>query len=131
MKKILMIGVLLWVNINVFAQADNDVDKDDQIKALKIAYITKQLDLTPDEAQKFWPVFNQYETELKKVRQGNKGGEIEREEAELNVRKQFKPNFLKAISAEKVEKLWRVHRGFENIVRKEIIRRKMLQRRRR
>jgi len=30
----------------------------DKIKMLKISYLTDRLKLTPDEAQKFWPVYN-------------------------------------------------------------------------
>lgn len=39
------------------------------IDALRISWITKKLSLTPEEAQKFWPVFNEFEAELKKVRE--------------------------------------------------------------
>ncbi len=34
------------------------------MKALKTAFITDRLDLSSDEAEKFWPVYNQYEKEL-------------------------------------------------------------------
>ena len=30
----------------------------DKIKMLKISYLTDRLKLTPDEAQKFWPIYN-------------------------------------------------------------------------
>ena len=33
------------------------------IKSLKVAFITEQLALTETEAQKFWPIYNAYETE--------------------------------------------------------------------
>lgn len=33
----------------------------DKVKAYKIAYITDKLDLTPEEAQKFWPIYNENE----------------------------------------------------------------------
>ena len=36
-----------------------------KIQAMEMAFITKELNLSPDEAQKFWPVFNQYRNELK------------------------------------------------------------------
>ena len=42
--------------------------KREQIKALKIAYITDELKLTPDEASKFWPLFNTYEEKQKNFR---------------------------------------------------------------
>jgi hypothetical protein len=35
---------------------------------MKIAYITNLIQLTPDESQKFWPIYNLYEADLKKVR---------------------------------------------------------------
>ena len=35
---------------------------------MKIAYLTDRMGLTPDEAQKFWPVYNEYEQEQRKIR---------------------------------------------------------------
>ena len=35
--------------------------KSERIKALKTAYITEKLTLTPKEAEKFWPVYNDLE----------------------------------------------------------------------
>lgn len=40
---------------------DNPDSKKELIKSHKIAFITDKLSLTPDEAQRFWPVFNEYE----------------------------------------------------------------------
>ena len=42
----------------------NAQDRDSQrerIKALKTAYITEGLDLTSEEAEKFWPVYNKFD----------------------------------------------------------------------
>lgn len=44
----------------------------DEIKALKTAFITQQLELTSSEAEKFWPVYNAYDTELIKLRRENR-----------------------------------------------------------
>lgn len=33
----------------------------ERIKALRVAFISDRLDLSPEEAQKFWPIFNQYD----------------------------------------------------------------------
>jgi len=43
-------------------------EKKEQIKALKIAYITNELNLTPDEATKFWPLFNAFEDKQQEIR---------------------------------------------------------------
>lgn len=48
---------------SIFAQGRND-----RIKALKTAHITQALDLTPAEAEKFWPVYNANEEKMENIR---------------------------------------------------------------
>lgn len=46
-------------------------DRREQVKSLKVAYITNQLALTPDESAKFWPLYNAYDErqhELRRIR---------------------------------------------------------------
>ena len=40
----------------------------DKMKAYKIAYITDQLNLSTQEAEKFWPIYNTHEERLTKLR---------------------------------------------------------------
>ena len=40
-----------------------DRDWRDKLKAEKVAFLTTWMDLTPKEAEKFWPVYNQVEQE--------------------------------------------------------------------
>ncbi len=35
-------------------------EKEDLVKSQKIAFFTEKLSLTPEEAQRFWPVYNSY-----------------------------------------------------------------------
>ena len=37
------------------------------LKAQKIAFFTQKLDLTPSEAEKFWPIYNEYWTRKYKI----------------------------------------------------------------
>ena len=46
--------------------------KREKIEVQKIAFITKQLDLTPEEAQKFWPVYNQFSDAKKQLHKQHK-----------------------------------------------------------
>lgn len=57
MKKFILILLLL---ISAFSYSQNG-RKLERIKALRIAYISNKLELTPDEAQKFWPIFNTFD----------------------------------------------------------------------
>lgn len=43
-------------------------DKRERIKALKVAFITEQLDLTTEESQVFWPIYNTFEKETNSIR---------------------------------------------------------------
>jgi Skp family chaperone for outer membrane proteins len=42
------------------------------VEAVRIAYITRKLSLTPDEAKVFWPVYDAYQAELKSLREGQR-----------------------------------------------------------
>jgi hypothetical protein len=102
--------------------------RDEKIEALRVAFITRQLDLSADEAKKFWPTYDQFQKEMQKLmqEQRQKGAdELEFEEKMLNLRKKYKPEFLKAIPEEKFNKLLRVDREFREVIRKELERRRM------
>jgi hypothetical protein len=43
-------------------------NKKDQIKALKVAYITNELALTPEESAKFWPLYNAFEDKQREIK---------------------------------------------------------------
>lgn len=40
----------------------------EKIKAQKVAYITNKLDLTAQESQAFWPIFNAYEAKVETIK---------------------------------------------------------------
>ncbi len=48
-----------------FSQGGNNRDK---IESAKIALITERLNLSPEQAQKFWPIYNQYTTQQREIR---------------------------------------------------------------
>lgn len=63
MKKLLPI-ILLLVSLNLTAQHKNR----ERIKALKVSFITEQLDLSQKEAQEFWPVYNAFDAKTSKIK---------------------------------------------------------------
>lgn len=66
MKIKFILPLLLLVSVAVFGQGHKE--KRDQIKALKVSYITTQLDLTSDQSVKFWPVYNEFEQKQYQIR---------------------------------------------------------------
>ena len=97
------------------------------LEAVFAAFVTRQLNLTPEDAQKFWPVYNQYDAESRKLKQEQmqKGGdELELQQKQLDLKKKYKPDFLKAISNDQFNKLLTIDKDWKETLRQELERRK-------
>src|SRR5215831_10231735 len=103
-KRILSVLVLAsWFCLPSFAQMKQQREPGAGLQALKIAFITKRLNLSPEEAEKFWPIYNRYSAEVRQaylVYRDDKN-ELKLDESLLDIRKKYSVEFLKAISPEK------------------------------
>lgn len=66
--KTFIITLLLLVSLSGHSQ---DNDRKERIKALKVAYLTEQLELSKIEAQQFWPVYNAFDEQEHAFRKEN------------------------------------------------------------
>jgi hypothetical protein len=155
MKALLRI-VLVLITFPALAQEDElpaaqDPKVRDKIQAARVAYITDQLALTPEEAEKFWPIYREFSEKRREVRQQlklnrktadpNKTTEqIERElveqqfkvkQQELNLEKDYSGRLLQVISAQKLRTLPDAERRFRQMILEQIQRRQMQQERQR
>jgi hypothetical protein len=113
-KYILIIFVLLGSFSVIKAQNSGDETRAEKIQSLKIAFITQKLQLTSAEAENFWPVYNQYDTEIRNL---NKNAPvIETEEKLLNIRKKYVASFDKVIGPQKLNKLFNAEKDFRDIL---------------
>lgn len=87
MKKILFVCFVLFGSFHTIAQ-ERDEHRE-RIKALKTAYITEGLNLSPNDAEKFWPIYNDFNEKRRKL--------YRKEHAELGD--------LECISEEKAENM--------------------------
>lgn len=76
-----------------------------KIEALYIAYITRELNLTETEAQKFWPVHTQYDNELRAMK--GDASELEKQQNILNVKKKYESRFHQIIGADRTNDFFR------------------------
>ena len=54
--------LLLFVSASLKAQDDNQGNSRwERFRAEKVSFLTEKLELTPSEAQKFWPIYNELE----------------------------------------------------------------------
>jgi len=70
--------ILFLISLSGFAQGGRFQEKKEQIKSLKVAFITDELKLTSAEAEKFWPLFNAYDARQTELRQEKIKGFLKR-----------------------------------------------------
>lgn len=154
MKNIVIIIMLSFAG---FAYAQDEVEqvqKDpkamEKIQALRTAYISDKLGLTPDQAEKFWPVYREFTQERGKLRQQLKEAQrninpnnpdpkaqqnlvdlgLEVKQKELNLEKDYSGRLLKVISAQQVLNLRKAESEFRELVINQLQQRRMNQQRR-
>lgn len=150
MKKIIVFLSLFFVTAVAWAQEDEmpqvqDPKVRDKIIAARIAYITDQLQLTPEEAEKFWPIYNEFSEKRKELRKEfrhekknpdpNKTQEQNDQELvdlnfklkqkELDLEKDYSSRLLKVITAQKLKTLPDAERRFRQMILDQIQRRQM------
>ncbi|HEY2582711.1 MAG TPA: hypothetical protein VGI43_12935 [Mucilaginibacter sp.] len=111
-----------------------------KIERVKETYISKQLNLTPEQSRAFWPLYRQYVEDQTAVRilkrQNNSTAspdgteqidkELEYEQQLVEIRKHYRDEFLKILPPEKVSELYKSERQFNdemlNILKERTIR---------
>ncbi|MDC7993778.1 hypothetical protein [Altibacter sp. HG106] len=123
----------------------------EKIKALKTAMITNQLDLSSQEAEKFWPIYNEYDQKMDAVRKKERSEiyhklrsgvdnlsdteadaliarSMELKAQELTYRQALIKNLRGVISSKKIIKLTKAEEDFKRKLLEEFRKRKRGQR---
>lgn len=133
---------LVVLMLGAFGAAAQGGAKKEQLEAMKVAFITNRLNLTPDEAQVFWPIYNLYETELEALRAKRKedrrnmkddfatatdkeienyvDGEIAYKQEELDINKKYNTQFKKVLPMKKVAMLYKAQDDYKRELLKQI-----------
>ncbi len=97
----------------------------ERLESFRIQFISKKLDLTPAEAEKFWPLYNEQKEASRNLMQTAKEDEIAFQEAMLVIRKKFKKDLMPILKTEeRVNLALKVDRELLNKMRNEMMRRK-------
>ena len=122
--------LFLLLSVITYGQNERLKEKRDQIKAMKVAFLTSELNLTSDEAEKFWPIYNKYDEKIMVLKEAQlklriqkrvgtdeealkKIEEAEEKEAEImSLKKKMRAELIPVISAEKVLKLEQLEQEF-------------------
>jgi|ERR1700735_255586 hypothetical protein len=131
MKKLYSVLILLcWLTLPAQSQAPVGPDHGwaGQLEAMKTTFITTRLRLTPQEAERFWPIYNLYDSEVKQAnynfRHSPNPNVLEHQKILLSIREKYAIEFLKAISPGKINDFWTAEVDFNRLVQQEMIRRR-------
>ncbi len=107
----------------------------ERVEAMKVGFITQRLNLSPEEAKVFWPVYNKYRDELENLRKSRRDNlvdartniddlsekEVEKtvdselifRQNELDLLKKYHAQFKQVLPIKKVAMLYRAEEDFK------------------
>ena len=132
-KILIILLAFMLMGIKVNGQNSNARNK---IESARIALITERLGLSPDQAEKFWPVYREYTNkrreltqELRQARQGMDPGNMSDEQSkklvnmamdikqrEVNLEKQYSGRMMDVISSQQMLSLGKAEQDFRRMM---------------
>lgn len=133
MKNLLFVALMFLLPTTLLAQRP----RGEEIESLKIAFFTQKLDLSPEEAKVFWPIYNDMQAELntlhkermQKMISFRKVDEIDNltdaqvqnlitsefdfKQRELNLNKKYYSKLKSSLPIKVVGKFYRAQEGFK------------------
>ncbi len=143
LKNIICLSLTLAITTIAFGQKHKENRKahKERIKAMKVSYITEKIDLTPQEAQHFWPIYNEFDAKMdetrRTIRKSHKNDasidemtdtEVEQmilkhnkaRQKELDLMNEYHSKFKAILPIKKVAKLYKAEHGFKRELLKKL-----------
>jgi hypothetical protein len=135
-KIIAMLVVILSIlsQISIAQPPGGMHERSEKIKAMKVEFITSKLDLTVEEAQMFWPVYNEFMKKVNALEQkrrgtmrANRGKDLtddeinklivfnfDTDQSVLDLKREYDKRFKAVLSVQKVGKLYMAEEEFKH-----------------
>jgi hypothetical protein len=110
-----------------FYYKSNNQNPERRVEDVKINYLRKRLNLPPDQAAKFFPLYQEYQQELFNIRKLKRQNNLNAADGQEQVNKElmyeneivqikikFNNAFLKVLSPDKVSELYKSEREFND-----------------
>jgi len=129
----LFISIIMLSQMMVYAQRteERSAQKMERMQAQKVAFFTNKLNLTVQEAEVFWPVYNEYNDKRQALKKSNswKGQTQELTDDEANkllddildlkekdfaIQKEYLYKFKEVLPSQKVVRLYKLERRFKD-----------------
>jgi hypothetical protein len=140
-KKLVYLFIACWIGVTVQAQdaevaPQQNAKAKEKIKAARIGLITQRLGLTLDQAEKFWPIYNEFTQKRTDLMQQYKLAEkdidpnkpdpkqqqalvdlgLKVKQDELTLEKEYSGKLMGVITAQQMLNLRQAERDFRNII---------------
>ena len=143
-KHLNLLAIMLLFSIVLATAQESRTQRFERIEAEKIAFITKELNLTPSEAQQFFPIYNQYYKEISRLRHEKRDGKLQNQQnlqsqklpgnslnptnrdvlafdaKELEVKKIYRKRFTNVIGQARASRFFEVEEEFRNHLMREL-----------
>ena len=144
MKKLSIVLIMTFAWLGAFAQNKEAMEK---IESARIALITERLGLTPDQAEKFWPLYREYNQQRRVLREEFRNARqsfdkenlteeqskdlmkkaLEMKQRELNLENEYSQKMTQYISAQQMLQLRAAEHDFQQMVLKRIQNQRQMQ----
>ena len=133
MKTYILFALSILLSYSVSAQERGQ--RHQKIQSAKVAHITERMELTPAQAERFWPVYNEYQNkrrELHRLTNPRRQGitaeisetqakawlekKLDAKERELDLDKKYLPLLIETTSARQVMALENAEREFRGML---------------
>lgn len=105
--------LLVTISVSTYAQPGKFRQKMEQVKSLKVAFITSELNLTSEESAKFWPVYNAFEEKQRDLRKQKINDYIDRRDnSEVDKLTDKEANAILAQMEDNEEQLYQLRKKF-------------------
>ncbi|MBC8054531.1 MAG: hypothetical protein H7Y13_15835 [Sphingobacteriaceae bacterium] len=119
--KIWIYSLIFSISLSLPAMAQHEKN----IESVRAAFITQKLDLSPEESQKFWPVYNNYRNDMRELaikrNQQRKAfkqsattpvDDLSIETEMLEIKKRYRQEFVKVLPRQKAAMVYPAEREF-------------------
>lgn len=136
---LLLFALFTFIGTAAFAQADKHKEQRESIEAAKTAFLTDKMGLSPEQSQKFWPLYNEYEDKRHEIYTSSSSlkraslnemsereikalidGKFDRDQKVLNLEKEYAAKFQKVILTRQLVQLYRGEHEFTKLLLKRL-----------
>lgn len=136
---LLLLAFFTFTGTAAFAQADKHKERRESIEAAKTAFLTDKMALSPEQSQKFWPLYNEYEDRRHEIYASSRSlkrasldqmseqeikalidGKFDRDQKVLDLEKEYAAKFQRVISTRQLVQLYRSEHEFTKLLLKRL-----------